>query len=101
MNKITSSKINESLTKMSDLAFPQYRKYTNDSSFFKIHSREYFEEVKKMPGGMRLYSFQARILPDRHYIMDMLECAHGSWSVISEKEYLTALQEVNSSSASK
>lgn len=101
MNKITLWKINDSLTKMSEWSFPEYRKYSNDSSYFRIHSETYFEEIKKMPGGLRHYVFKARILPDRNYIADMLHCAGQSWVIIEASEYEEKDQEVNSSSASR
>ena len=68
-------------------SFPQFRKYTNSASFFKIDSTEHFDEVKKMPSGFKHYSFQVKILPDRHYITDMLNCEKDYWVEISETDY--------------
>ena len=67
--------------------FPQYRKYSNSASYFRIDSSVYFDELKKMPGGFVHYGFQVKILPDRNYIMDMLNCEKGYWVEISADEY--------------
>ncbi len=74
------------LTNMSTV-FPAYRKYTNNSSFFKILSEEEFEEIKKLPVGYELFTFKAKILPDRNYIWDMLYDFQLHWEEISEEEY--------------
>ena len=68
-------------------SFPQFRKYTNGASFFRVDSPEHFDELKKMPSGFVQYSFQARILPDRNYIMDMLNCDSNYWVKISKSDY--------------
>lgn len=67
--------------------FPVFRKYRNDSSFFKILSAEEFEEIKKMPKGYGLFNFKAKILPDFNYIHDMLYDFHLHWVEIEESEY--------------
>lgn len=71
-----------------DLTFPQYRKYKNDQSYFKILSLSKFEEIKKMPDGKRaLFLFEAKILPDRNFIQDMLYDYREFWDVIESHEY--------------
>jgi hypothetical protein len=67
--------------------FPVFRKYKNDSSFFKILSADEFEEIKKLPKGYGLFKFKAKILPDRNYIHDMLYDFHLHWLEIEEMEY--------------
>ena len=70
------------------ITFPVYRKYLNDSSFFKIASLEEFEEIKKDPSGYKLYKFKAKILPDRNYIQDMLFDYKLNWKEIEEEEFI-------------
>ena len=71
------------------VTFPQYRKYKNDKSYFKISSMTIFEEIKRLPGGRyQLFEFSARILPDRNFVADMLFDHHEYWDVIEEEEYL-------------
>ncbi|MEQ8323384.1 MAG: hypothetical protein RIC15_00975 [Vicingaceae bacterium] len=72
---------------MKEYHFPQFRKYTNNQSFFKVLSEDEFEEVKKMPTGYALHRFRVKILPDRNYVSDMLDCANGHWVKIPETEY--------------
>lgn len=74
---------------MKSFSFPQYRMYTNGASYFRINSMEHFDEIKKMPFGFTHYSFQVRILPDRNYIHDMLNCDNNYWVEISESEFET------------
>lgn len=72
---------------MQEFSFPQYRKYVNGASFFRINSAEHFDELKKMPSGFVRYSFQVKILPDRHYIQDMLNCENNYWVEIAESDF--------------
>ncbi len=67
--------------------FPVYRKYHNNSSFFKIISSNQFEEVKKLPDGFSHFIFEAKILPDRNYIQDMLYNYDLHWEVIEKEEF--------------
>ena len=72
---------------MQEFSFPQFRKYVSGASFFRINSTEHFDEIKKMPSGYVHYSFQVKILPDRHYINDMLNCENEYWVEISESDF--------------
>lgn len=71
-----------------EVKFPIYRKYHNGASYFKIFSESLFEEIKKEPGGYRVYEFEARILPDRNFLYDMIYNYQAHWQEIDEGEYL-------------
>ena len=74
--------------------FPQYRKYKNDLSYFKIESNDRFIEWKRMINNWEEIEIEATILPDRVFIMDMLEVNSLYWDVISEKEFNSFLKSI-------
>jgi hypothetical protein len=67
--------------------FPEYRRYKNKQSYFKILSEEEFVEYKLIGKRMESHRFKAKILPDRNYINDMLYNYEPYWEVISEIEF--------------
>ena len=69
------------------MKFPQYRKYKNDLSFFKIESPDVFTEWKSLGIHWEKNHFKAEILPDRNYIADMLFNYEPYWDKITEKEF--------------
>lgn len=76
--------------------FPQYRKYKNNLSYFKIISETQFEELKTTGNKIDFYEFEAKILPDRNFIQDMLNNTNDYWKEISESEYNFILEKYNS-----
>lgn len=75
------------------VAFPQYRKYPNNKSFFKVLSNDSFEEVQIIGSKYFLTKVVAKILPDRNLIADMIE-ATAHWVEIDEGEYTVILEKV-------
>ena len=71
----------------SDIVFPLYRKYKNEKSFFKITSISSFEEIIFMRNKATLHLFEAKILPDRNYILDMIYNYEPYWSLSSKEEF--------------
>lgn len=72
--------------------YPQYRKYKNDHSYFKITDSETFVEWKKSGKNWERFDFKAQILPDRNYIQDMLTDYDLYWDAISVNDYQEFLQ---------
>jgi hypothetical protein len=66
--------------------FPQYRKYPNNKSYFKVLSPSTFEEIQVMGKHKFLTRFEAKIHPDRLLIDDMLQ-GKGHWVTIPGEEY--------------
>lgn len=60
-------------------SFPAYRKYPNNKSFFKVLSADSFVEIQVIGQYYRIDLFEAKILPDRYFISDMLDLASGHW----------------------
>ena len=69
------------------ITYPQYRKYSNNKSYYKIISSEEFEEIQVLGTKITFHHFKAKILPDRNYIADLTFDYHNHWEVIEEKEY--------------
>lgn len=67
--------------------FPLYRKYPNNKSYFKVFDASSFEEIQVLGANYWIYSFVAKILPDRNFIQDMIEMERGGWVEISAEEY--------------
>lgn len=71
--------------------FPQYRKYLNGSSYFKILSESEFIEYKWSIDRIEQFRIKANILPDRNYLQDMLNQVGGYWLECGEEEFLAFL----------
>lgn len=69
------------------MEFPQYRRYKNHQSYFKILSSDKFEEYKCMGKKVEKFSFKAKILPDRNYLQDLLFNYEDYWESIDEQEF--------------
>ena len=69
------------------ITYPQYRKYGNNKSFFKIISPIKFEEIQVFGETISLHIFDAKILPDRNYIYDLTFNYKENWVGINPEEY--------------
>ena len=76
------------------MLYPQYRKYKNNKSYFKISSTTSFEEVQVFNNTYTLHLFEAKILPDRNFIHDLTFQYHNYCDVISENDYLEIKKKV-------
>ena len=57
--------------------FPQYRKLSNDRSFYRINSNDNFEELQIIGNSVILHRIQAEKYPEKLRIMEMLDCVVG------------------------
>lgn len=69
------------------MQFPQYRKYTNGGSYFKILSDREFIEIQIVGGKVLEHRVMAHQFPERRMIQDMLEMAQKRWETISAIEF--------------
>lgn len=77
------------------MKFPQYRRYKNGMSYFKILNDSEFVEYKKEGNSIVRYALKATILPDRNLIADMLHNPEPYWDVIEESEFLRFSRDSN------
>ena len=68
--------------------FPQYRKYKNIETYFKIISENKFEELSLFGNKFVKHSIEAKKYPEMLRIKDMLNCEEGTWEVVEKKVYL-------------
>jgi hypothetical protein len=54
------------------MEFPQYRRYKNGASFFRIDSPTRFEEIRKLGNRWFVRAYEVKILPDRNLVNDLL-----------------------------
>ena len=67
--------------------FPIYRKYNHDKTYFRINSKENFDELIII-GSFYIYrNQQALILPEFILIVDMIDNLNNHWIQINEKEF--------------
>lgn len=78
------------------MEFPQYRKYKNEMSYFKIPDRNSFTEWKKYGKGWEKIEIKVKILPDRNYLSDMLEEDSLYWDKVSAEEFNRFMLQVQS-----
>jgi hypothetical protein len=71
------------------ITFPQYRKYKNGKSYFKILAPDLFEEKRFIGKQLEVRSYKAEIFPDRNFIYDLLLNYSNYADLIGEDEYLS------------
>jgi len=69
------------------ITFPQFRKYINERTYFKIISKDEWEEIQMIGNKFSIHQFKAAILPDRNYIYDLTFDYKKNWIKINEAEY--------------
>ena len=67
--------------------FPQYRKYTNGGSYFKIISDREFIELQIVGANVLEHRVIAHQFPEQRTILDMLEMDQDRWETISSFEF--------------
>ena len=75
------------------IAFPVYRKYPHNRTYFKIYSETEFEEIQLIGKYYQIQLNKATILPDRNFIYDMLHDYQNNWIEISAEEYVQFFQQ--------
>lgn len=72
--------------------FPQYRKYSNNRSWFKILDESSFEELIISGKNYNVKSFKVLTFVDRNMMMDMLADNGKNWMVITGADYENQLE---------
>ncbi|MBL0046505.1 MAG: hypothetical protein IPP32_00170 [Bacteroidetes bacterium] len=71
--------------------YPVYRKYEHNRTFFKVLSKDEFEELQIIGHHYSIHLIKAKILPDRNFIYDLTFDFKLHWLEIKEAEYSTVL----------
>ncbi len=70
-----------------DTVFPQYRKLSNNRTFYKILDDRHFEEIQLFGSKKNKYLFTATQYPEILKIQDMLMLAEGTYVNSSKEEW--------------
>lgn len=79
------------MTSFATIEFPQYRRYKNGLSYFKINSLVEMEEVKIVGSRRLLQQVKATQYPEKVFIHDLLFNYGAYGEMITEDEYLRKL----------
>jgi hypothetical protein len=77
-----------------DIQFPVYRKYKNNTTFFKVLSRDSFEEIQFIGNRTKHISIKATQLPEMNHIYDLVYNYADFGTEITENEWLETLKKV-------
>ena len=72
---------------MSEFNFPEYRKYSDLKTYFKLVSADQFTELKRIGNYYSISEFKASIHPERMFIHDLLTLNTEFILLSSEQEY--------------
>jgi hypothetical protein len=81
---------------MQEQVFPLYRRYSGTQTWFEVLSPSVFRELKIMPHGFSFSYFEARILPDRNYLHDLITLSQPGIVAVDVTEFLQALSHAQS-----
>lgn len=67
--------------------FPQYRKLSNEKSYYRIDSSDSLMEIQRTGERFTIHELMAKILPERILIGDLLEAESANYVKIAEEEF--------------
>lgn len=76
-----------------DFSYPQFRKNTPGTSFYQITSPTHVVELQRIGSMLLMHDIEARILPERTLIHDLLHCSDGHYLIIDEEDWKKTLAE--------
>jgi hypothetical protein len=74
---------------MNKIIFPQFRRYKNVETYFKIESLDSFEEIRSLGEKWIIEIHTVKILPDRNLVHDLLHNFSDFAEEISPETYLS------------
>lgn len=81
---------------MENSLFPVYRKYINNSSFFKIENEKHFIELQLVGQQYFIHQIEAKQYPEMLRIQDMVKNEAGLWLEIEESEFQLHFEKASS-----
>lgn len=79
------------------MEYPQYRKYKNIETYFIIHSKKSFEEIKVIGSKYTISKVDAIQFPEQLLIQDMLENRDDRWETVEAKYFDAQIHEIKTS----
>ncbi|MFZ6050882.1 hypothetical protein [Halocola ammonii] len=72
---------------MEEIQFPQFRKLSNDKSWFRVDSATSMTEIQIIGSSYVVHELEAKILPERNLISDVLEMEGDRWKKVNSSEF--------------
>lgn len=69
------------------MEFPVFRKYSNNKSYFKIDNPSKLTEVQRIGKYYVIHSLEAKILPERILIQDLIGLNSIGVETVDQEEY--------------
>lgn len=69
------------------MEFPVFRKYSNNKSYFKIDNPSKLTEVQRIGKYYVIHGLDAKILPERILIQDLIELKSIGIEAVDQEEY--------------
>lgn len=70
-----------------NIDYPQYRRLSNFRSYYRITGPSFAEEIQVMGSSYMIHNIEAKILPERLLIQDMISGQDGVYIPVSSDEY--------------
>jgi hypothetical protein len=67
--------------------FPQFRKLSNEKSYYRIDSAQELTEIQRIGEKYTVHRLLARILPEKLLIADLLAADSGNYVKIGAEEF--------------
>lgn len=74
------------------MTFPLYRKYPQGQAFFEVISESEFRELKVIGTYYELHHINAKILPERNYLQDLINNPSGNYVKSNRAEFYRELK---------
>jgi hypothetical protein len=72
-----------------DTIFPQFRRYSDRNTYFKIEREDFFIEYKKVGKYYTVSEIECKLFPEKMFLNDLLICSFEQIELINESEYLS------------
>jgi|AntRauTorcE11897_2_1112592.scaffolds.fasta_scaffold22787_2 hypothetical protein len=72
---------------MEEFQFPQFRKFVNEKSWFRIDNSSEMTEIQVIGKSYVVHELEAKILPERNLIADVLAMEGERWIEVNKAEF--------------
>ncbi|MCH2198576.1 MAG: hypothetical protein MK081_07315 [Flavobacteriales bacterium] len=80
---------------MSEIQFPIFCQLKGGNSFYRVDSHTHMTEYQRIGSRYTVYTLEAKILPERNMIMDLIEDVER-YERMSEEEFEGLVKELKS-----
>lgn len=69
------------------MQFPQYRKYSDGNTYFKVVDSSNFIEHKKVGSLFTISEIECKLFPEKMFLNDLLICGFEHIEIINDEVY--------------